>query len=124
METDNKKNNKTKGNFGEQIAKKYLLKKGYAVLQSNFRAGKIGEIDIIAQNGNCLIFAEVKYRQNLNYGYPSEALNSKKIKKIHMVVNIYLNMNKIENKEMRFDVIEIMGKHEKYVYINHIENAF
>jgi putative endonuclease len=102
-----------------------LLKKGYTLLERNFRIGRIGEIDIIAEKESGLIFVEVKYRKSLDYGYPSEALTNHKINKIRIVAKMYLKINKIENKEIRFDVIEILrNRREKNIYINHIENAF
>ncbi|MBQ3420888.1 MAG: YraN family protein [Romboutsia sp.] len=113
-------NNKEKGYLGEQIALKYLLKKGAHILHSNYRI-KIGEIDIIAKIENELVFIEVKSRSNLKFGYPSEAVNYKKKHKICNVAQHYILANNLYNIPIRFDVIEVYFNDKK---INHIINAF
>ncbi|MGO1712280.1 MAG: YraN family protein, partial [Senegalia sp. (in: firmicutes)] len=69
-----KKQNKIKGDIGEEIAIKSLLGKGYMILEKNFTT-KIGEIDIIAKDKDIVAFIEVKSRLNSNYGNPYEAVN-------------------------------------------------
>lgn len=113
-------NNKEKGELGERIALRYLIKKGAKILEKNYKI-KSGEIDIIAKLDNELVFIEVKSRSNLNYGYPAEAVNYKKIKKILNVAKYYLLINNLQNVPIRFDVLEIYFNERK---INHIINAF
>ena len=113
-------NNKEKGELGERIALRYLIKKGAKILEKNYKI-KSGEIDIIAKLDNELVFIEVKSRSNLNYGYPAEAVNYKKIKKILNVAKYYLLINNLQNVPIRFDVLEIYFNESK---INHIINAF
>ena len=113
-------NNKEKGDIGEKIAKSYLIKKGADILESKYKI-KSGEIDIIARLDNELVFVEVKARSSLRYGYPSEAVNSRKIKKIVDTSKYYIYRNNLCNIPIRFDVIEIYLNENK---INHIVNAF
>lgn len=113
-------NNKEKGYLGEQIALNYLLKKGANILNRNYRI-KSGEIDIIAKFNNELVFIEVKSRTSIKFGYPSEAVNYKKKKKIYNVAQHYILVNNLYNIPIRFDVIEIYFNDKK---INHIINAF
>ena len=113
-------NNKEKGDLGEEIALKYLIKNGAKILEKNYRI-KIGEIDIIAKIDNELAFIEVKSRSSIRYGYPSEAVNYKKINKISNVARYYMLMNNFNDIPIRFDVIEIYFNENK---INHIMNAF
>lgn len=113
-------NNKEKGDIGEDIAKHYLIKKGADILESKYKI-KTGEIDIIARLDNELVFIEVKSRTNLRYGYPSEAVNSRKIKKIVNTSKYYILKHNLYNTPIRFDVIEIYLNENK---INHIVNAF
>lgn len=111
--------NKFTGIKGEVFAKNFLEKNGYKVLATNYK-NKIGEIDIIAQINNVLVFVEVKARESLKYGHPREAVNFYKQQKIRQVATAYLMQNKLYDKiNVRFDVIDILG--EK---ITHIENAF
>lgn len=109
-----------KGKKGETIAEKYLRKKGYKILEKNFYT-KIAETDIIALDKNILVFIEVKARNNLNYGQPSEAIDSRKIKKLRNNAEIFLiNFDK-EYNGVRFDVIEVIFSTNE---IRHIEAAF
>ncbi len=113
-------NNKDKGRLGEEIAQNYLKEKKMKILETNYKI-KSGEIDIIGEDKSFIVFVEVKARTSLKYGYPSEAINSSKIKKIHHVAKYYLLKNKFMDKAVRFDVIEVYLNENK---INHIIGAF
>ncbi len=106
------------GRRGEIEAQKFLKKKGFKILEKNFKT-HFGEIDLIAKIDNTIVFIEVKARSSDVFGMPSEAVNSKKQKKYEIVANEYLQKFKLFDCECRFDVIEFLE--EK---INHIENAF
>ena len=106
------------GRAGEVEASKYLKKKGYTILEMNFRT-RIGEADIIAKDKDVVVFVEVKTRTDREFGLPSEAVNWKKQEKYFRVASEYLLKNRLTDSECRFDVIEIEnGK------INHIIEAF
>ena len=107
------------GREGEEYATKYLEEKGYQIIKRNFEC-KQGEIDIIAKDKEEYVFIEVKTRQNLHYGMPSEAVTKKKQKHIWKATNYYLYSHKLENKYIRFDVIEVYKKEYKF-YTNHIK---
>jgi putative endonuclease len=113
-------NNRQIGAMGEDIAKNYLIENEFTILEQNYR-NKIGEIDLIAKKNNEIVFVEVKSRNNLNYGYPSEAVNMKKQFKILNTSKVYISSNKLNNSRLRYDVIEVYLKDNN---INHIENAF
>lgn len=113
-------NNIQKGKLGEEIATNYLVSKGAKILQNNYKLN-FGEIDIIAKINQDIVFVEVKARSNLNFGYPAEAVNLKKQRKIRNVAKYFIVKNKLQRASIRFDVIEIYLKDKK---INHIENAF
>ena len=114
-------NNIEKGKLGEDIAVRYLVSKGYRILARNYR-NKIGEIDIIGEKDNTIIFLEVKSRTNTNYGYGYEAVNRKKQEKIINSSHIYCKQNGFYNRQLRYDIIEVyLTKDTK---INHIDNAF
>jgi len=109
------------GKKGEEHATKYLIEKNYKIIQRNFEC-KQGEIDIIAKDKNEYVFIEVKTRQNLNYGMPSESVTIQKQKHIKNATKYYIYLNKLENQYIRFDVIEIFIKNNKY-YLNHLKNV-
>ena len=109
------------GKEGEEIATKYLNSSGYKILTRNFR-GSHGEIDIIAKERNQIIFVEVKARTNLKYGRPAEAVTKTKQVHIEKTAKYYIYKNKLEHKEIRFDVVEVYFLDGKY-RIKHIKNA-
>lgn len=113
------------GKTGENKATAYLIRKGYKILERNYRSHH-GEIDIIAQKDGITVFVEVKTRTQDTYGRPVEAVNFYKRKSIIAVSQMYL-ATKSYNSQCRFDVIEVILKKEFLGYsvkINHIENAF
>lgn len=114
-------NNRKFGIIGEKIAQGFLLNKGYDILETNFYT-KIGEIDIIAKKDKCIVFIEVKSRTSLKYGTPAMAVNSIKRKHIKSVAKTFLNLHRMNNSEIRFDVIEVFINEGK-CKVNHIEGA-
>lgn len=113
------------GKRGEKLAAKHLCGKGYKILARNVRSAH-GEIDIIAENREYLVFAEVKTRADnpahfANYGRPAEAVNKQKQRHIIYTAGIFLQNHPTE-KAVRFDVIEVyLGE---TIQFNHIEDAF
>ncbi len=114
-------NNRKIGDKGESIAVEYLKGKEYRILKRNYQV-RSGEIDIIAYDKNILVFAEVKTRNNINYGYAYESVNYNKQRKIIKTSLHYLTKYKIRDIQVRYDIIEVYLKNEGK--INHIENAF
>ncbi len=112
------------GEWGEKKALNYLKNKGYKILSTNYST-KIGEIDLIAANDQCLIFVEVKTRKDKQFGLPQVSVDEKKQKKIKNVACCYLqeNKNKYTGNDLRFDVIAII-KQKNETKIDHIINAF
>ena len=115
-----KKENKIKGDFGERLAVKYLKGKGYKIIETNFRL-RSGEIDIIAKDGDYIVFAEVKFRENNDYGEPCEAVGYRKQRKIINTAKAYIQKNEIYDFGFRFDGIEILNADKS---VRHIINAF
>ena len=93
------------GIIGEDYAISLLQSKGYRIVVRNFRC-KIGEIDIIAEDGSTLVFVEVKTRRSLRYGSPEEAVTPHKIKKIKKVIDYYLFYN-LKYKKVRIEVVAL-----------------
>lgn len=122
MEQQNR-NLRTEGAAAETIAEEFLIKKGFAIVEKNFHFGQKGEIDIIARDGACLVFVEVKSRRSLNFGTPESALTPQKVKTIRRTAEGYLYVNKITNQECRFDVVAI-ELWKKPPEIRHLVNAF
>lgn len=111
-------NKRKQGAAYERQAAKYLEEKGYRILDNNFYAAG-GELDLIAQQGEMLVFVEVKYRSSLNQGYPQEAVTKTKMQRMCRAAEYYLHCHCLQEVACRFDVIAILGEE-----ITHIENAF
>lgn len=117
------KNKRELGNYYEEIAKKYLINKKLTYIESNYYS-RYGEIDLIflEKESNTLVFIEVKYRKNINYGYAEEMVNKQKIEKIKLTSQIYIL--KVKWKEnIRYDIIGITKNYNNYK-IKWIKNAF
>ena len=118
------RHNKDLGDFGEYIAYKLLKKKKYKITAMNFRARQ-GEIDIIAENKEWLVFVEVKTRKGKEFGNAAEAVDYKKQAHMRSAAGEYISKNPTD-KEIRFDVIEVYASLNDGIYsleeTNHIEN--
>jgi putative endonuclease len=113
---------KDKGKIGEDIAVKFLSRKGYKILKRNYRYGH-GEIDIIAMDKDVLIFVEVRMKFSDKFGSPEDSVTIKKREQLKKIASAFIQMNEVNFSECRFDVIGITFKDGKF-NINHIVNAF
>lgn len=118
-----KAENKTKGDLGEQFVERYLDKNGYRILSRNFKSN-YGEIDIIFEDKNEIVFGEIKTRNGIKYGYPAESVTNFKRKHIFNTSKYYLYINKLFNSNIRYDVIEVYLQNNKPPIINHIKSVF
>lgn len=116
--------NRDIGNFGEELAVKYLSNNGYFIMARNFRC-RLGELDIIAKDKGYIAFIEVKTRYNDYYGSPGEAVNYQKQTRIYRAAQTFISTNRLENNNFRFDVVEILIKLQNNKYnLKLIKNAF
>ena len=109
------------GQRGEDLAASYLQKKGYKIIQRNYKT-MIGEIDIIARDRDDLVFIEVKTRESLEYGHPFESVNKNKRCKIANVAMLYLKRLK-DIPPCRFDVVSVYYEQGRAEF-NLIQDAF
>lgn len=113
------------GAFGEKKASNYLRLHGYRIVDTNCRYRQ-GEIDIVAQKRDYIVFVEVKLRKNKDYGEAREFVTPAKQKRVIIAAQLWLQQHETD-KQPRFDVIEVYapeGTSSRKVIINHIENAF
>lgn len=113
---------KSLGNKGEEFAAEYYKKLGFSITAMNFSC-RGGEIDIIAENQEYIIFVEVKTRSADSYYTPAEAVDFKKQKRLSVAAFKYLSENEID-KQPQFDVFEVYTVNGRIYKINRIENAF
>ncbi len=113
---------KALGIEGEELAVKFLKKKGYSIIARNYKT-HVGEIDIIAKDSNIIVFIEVKTRTNDSFGYPFEAVDKRKREKLKNLALLYLKKQAHEYP-VRFDVISIFRMDNGEKEIEHIKDAF
>lgn len=109
------------GRLGEELAVRYLMGKGYKILERNWRTIH-KEIDILAKDGKDLVVVEVKTRKTDEYGDPDIAVTKQKQRLLISAANSYISQHNL-NVETRFDIISIVFKADEPV-IEHIEDAF
>lgn len=110
------------GKKGEALARKYLLTRGYTILDSNYRSQN-GEIDIICADGETVVFVEVKSRSSVAFGTPAESVNWQKQKRLHRLAQEYLIARRLESRPVRFDVLSLIFLPGD-VRIEHLTGAF
>ena len=109
------------GKAGEDAAADYLIRKGYVLLDRNWRKNRL-ELDIVASKDGVLVFVEVKTRRNTDFREPHEAVDWKKIRHIVVAADAYIKLHDIE-ADVRFDIIDVVGTKGQF-RITHIEDAF
>jgi putative endonuclease len=108
---------------GEKLAVDYLRKRGYKIIQRNFRCRE-GEIDIIAQKGECLVFVEVRTKKNTAFGTPEESVTLSKREKLISLANAYLQAYDKPPLSWRIDVVAVeLTPDNRVSRLEHIENA-
>jgi putative endonuclease len=112
------KNNRQFGRAAEEKAAEYLEQKGLSLLERNY-VTPYGEIDLVALDGDRIVFVEVKCRTTQRYGLPREAVDARKQQRYYNAAMYYLQQQ--GERPLRFDVVEVSGRE---LQILHLENAF
>jgi putative endonuclease len=99
------------GRRGEDIAADHLIDAGLHIIERNWRCDR-GEIDIIARDGDVLVFCEVKTRSSARFGHPLEAVSAVKMRRLHGLALRYVHERGIRGVPMRIDVIGILSDRE------------
>jgi len=110
------------GKEGELIAENYLKKKGYKLVERNYRC-PVGEMDLIALDRKVVVFIEVKTRSDHRFGNPLESVHWHKQQKMSKTALFFLSQHRLHQREARFDVIGISLEGREPV-VEHIQNAF
>lgn len=115
---------KATGKLGEQIAADFLSSKGYTIITRNFQT-RSGEIDIIARDGDTLVFIEVKTRKNEKFGKPIEQIDEKKANRIRITAEEYIVKQNCKNMDCRLDAISVNMDGETHdFHVEHFINSF
>ncbi|MGB9893331.1 MAG: YraN family protein [Candidatus Saccharicenans sp.] len=111
------------GNWGEELAAEYLVKKGYQIIEKHFYFHHT-EIDLIARDGDYLVFVEVKTRSSADFGLPEEAVTERKKYHLRRAAEGYLYLNNLSQVNCRFDVISVSFRPDGQTSLEHYQNAF
>ena len=114
---------KDTGILGEKLAKDFLRKQGYRIWETNYRCPE-GEVDLIAEDKDCLVFVEVRTRRSLEFGSPEESITPTKRERLRAIVSQYLQTHDNLPQLCRIDVVAIeLDRKGKPSRIELIENA-
>ena len=123
MGKDMSSKRKEVGAIGEKLAADFLKRRGYRILQKNFRCRE-GEIDIIVQKDECLVFVEVRTKKNTAFGTPEESVTLSKREKLISLANAYIQAYDKPPQSWRIDVIAVeLTPDNRVSRLEHIENA-
>jgi len=111
------------GSDGERAAAEFLAARGYRILDRNYRT-KLGEIDLVADEGGTLVFVEVKVRRNDRFGGPAAAITSAKQARIARLAQQYMASRRLGGRPCRFDVVLIWGDNPVTRRIELLPGAF
>ena len=111
------------GLSGEEAAAVYLRGKKYRIISRGFRFHK-GEIDIIAYDGDVLVFVEVKTRRSADFGTPEESVTPLKERQIRKLAEAYLMLNNLGDAVCRFDILALSSDGRQGYRVRHIPDAF
>ena len=111
------------GRWGESVAADYLEEQGYRIVERNWRTAR-GEIDLVAQAGDLLLFVEVKTRRGQEAGTPEEALTRRKARKLFSLAQAYLYQRRLEDVEWRIDLVAVeVDSAGELLRCEHVPNA-
>jgi putative endonuclease len=110
------------GAFGERVAAAHLEAKGYRIRARNFRCRE-GEIDIVAEDGDCLVFVEVRTRRGDAFGTPAESVTAAKERRLLTVAKAYLQEHSDVPANQRIDVVGVELSRGRLLAVQHIEGA-
>jgi len=111
------------GSQGERIAVAYLTDVGLRVLDRNWRCRE-GELDVVAREGDALVFCEVKTRRGVGYGHPVEAVTPAKQRRLRILAQRWLAAHDEHAPELRFDVVGVLVRRAGPALVTHLRAAF
>ena len=111
------------GAYGERVAARTLTEAGLRVLDRNWRC-PTGEIDLVALDGDTVVFCEVKTRRGDAYGVPAEAVGPGKVRRLRVLAALWLAAHPRTRGEVRFDVISVWPQPSGPAVVEHLRAAF
>ncbi len=111
------------GELGERLARQHLVKRGCQILHTNYRC-QWGEVDVVAREGDTILFVEVKTRRSSSFGTPEEAITPAKAERLITTAETYLDEHNIADKHWRIDLISVeLDRMGRVLPLRHLEDA-
>jgi putative endonuclease len=107
------------GRYGERVAERFLVEAGLVVLDRNWRC-PLGEIDIVARDGDCLVVCEVKTRSSTAFGHPLEALSVAKVARLRKLAYAWVEAQGVRPKQVRIDLVAVLRVPSGAAEISHL----
>ena len=110
------------GEYGERVAVRHLEAAGMVVLDRNWRC-RDGELDVIARDGETLVFCEVKTRRGTGYGTPAEAVGTAKGERLRLLALRWLTESGLQPRALRFDVVAVLARRRGAADVEHLRGV-
>jgi len=107
------------GAYGERVAERFLVQAGMVVLERNWRC-PLGEIDIVARDGDCLVVCEVKTRTSAAFGHPLEALTRRKATRLRRLAFAWVQARGVRPAQIRVDLVAVLRSAEGAATVEHL----
>jgi putative endonuclease len=107
------------GQYGERVAERFLVEAGLVVLDRNWRC-PLGEIDIVARDGDCLVVCEVKTRSSVAYGHPLEAVTARKAARLRRLAAAWVEARGVRPREIRVDLVAVLRSPQGAATVDHV----
>lgn len=108
------------GAYGERVAVRYLTERGWTVLDRNWRS-RSGELDIVARDGDEVVFVEVKTRSGTGYGHPAEAVTAAKVARLRRLAAEWLATHDVHTAGVRIDVLAVLRSRRGAAAVEHLK---
>jgi putative endonuclease len=110
------------GRYGEQVAERHLVEQGMVVLDRNWRC-ELGEIDLVARDGDALVVCEVKTRSGLGYGHPLEAVTARKLARLRRLAARWVHDHGVRPPIIRLDVVGVLSRPPGPAVVDHVRGV-
>ena len=110
------------GGYGERVAVRHLQQVGMAVLARNWR-GELGELDVVARDGDCLVVCEVKTRRSLGTGHPFEAVTPQKLARLRRLAAAWMSAHGVHPPQVRLDVVSVLRPLRGPAQVEHLRGV-
>jgi putative endonuclease len=110
------------GAYGERVAERFLVQAGLVVLERNWRC-PLGEIDIVARDGDCLVVCEVKTRSSAAYGHPLEAVSRRKAARLRRLAMEWVKERGVRPPDIRIDLVAVLRSDHGAATVEHLRSV-